>query len=450
MRSLVLLALSFLLCLPAHANVNGTHFQNFNPTSNGLDFVTVHSSRTLDPGVFNVGAFGNYSLNSLPFFKNRGVLTTQKFSEPNDKLMASDIHLGLGVSKGWDIGISLPFILDQDVNDTTSLGHFNETGLTDVAINTKVRVFNEENWGLAFIGSVNFDRIKNNPFTGSDAGPTFNLEAAWDYKLAAGWLWAVNVGYRLRDQGDVVLDSSVTPMPDQILYSTALSHYWETADTTLILEVYGTSLTESIETPTDREPSNLEILLGLKYSPLKTLDFHAGAAAGAYRGLASPDARFYAGFNWRFGPAWGGYEEAPTTVDAPIVYRASAPEPEEEKPSEVISLSAINFATAQTSMVKASQASFKNTAYSIKKNSKTIRKIVVEGHTDNVGKDTYNLKLSEGRANYVRNILVKVMPDMEAQIHSIGLGESRPIASNDDEAGRSKNRRVEIKIYRTE
>ena len=86
----------------------------------------------------------------------------------------------------------------------------------------------------------------------------------------------------------------------------------------------------------------------------------------------------------------------------------------------------------------------------LKKNSKTIRKIVVEGHTDNVGKDASNMKLSEGRAGAVRAILVRAMPDMESQIFAVGLGETRPIASNDSESGRSKNRRVEIKIYRTE
>ena len=41
------------------ANVTGSDAQNFNPTTNGLDFVTVQSSSTLEPGVFNFGVFLN-------------------------------------------------------------------------------------------------------------------------------------------------------------------------------------------------------------------------------------------------------------------------------------------------------------------------------------------------------------------------------------------------------
>ena len=67
------------------------------------------------------------------------------------------------------------------------------------------------------------------------------------------------------------------------------------------------------------------------------------------------------------------------------------------------------------------------------------------GHTDNVGTDTYNQKLSEGRAKSVRNEMVRrgIDPD---RIEWKGMGESQPITTNDTEEGRATNRRVEIKI----
>lgn len=73
------------------------------------------------------------------------------------------------------------------------------------------------------------------------------------------------------------------------------------------------------------------------------------------------------------------------------------------------------------------------------------RGIQVSGHTDNVGNDTYNQKLSQQRAGAVKDYLVKKGIE-GGLITSVGLGESKPIASNDDEAGRSQNRRITFDI----
>lgn len=71
--------------------------------------------------------------------------------------------------------------------------------------------------------------------------------------------------------------------------------------------------------------------------------------------------------------------------------------------------------------------------------------IRVEGHTDNVGSDSYNMDLSNRRASAVRDLLVQ-RGVAGHRIEVMGYGESLPVATNDTEAGRQKNRRVEIKI----
>jgi outer membrane protein OmpA-like peptidoglycan-associated protein len=70
-------------------------------------------------------------------------------------------------------------------------------------------------------------------------------------------------------------------------------------------------------------------------------------------------------------------------------------------------------------------------------------KMEIEGHTDSVGTDEYNLRLSERRAESVRSYLVSqnIAP---AMVTSIGFGESKPVATNDTAAGRQQNRRVEL------
>jgi len=73
------------------------------------------------------------------------------------------------------------------------------------------------------------------------------------------------------------------------------------------------------------------------------------------------------------------------------------------------------------------------------------KKIVIEGHCSNEGTDEYNMDLSKRRATAVKDYLVKKGID-KAKLEVEAYGETRPIASNDTEEGRAKNRRVEFII----
>ena len=70
-------------------------------------------------------------------------------------------------------------------------------------------------------------------------------------------------------------------------------------------------------------------------------------------------------------------------------------------------------------------------------------RIEIQGHTDNVGSAGYNLNLSNKRANTVKQYLLLFGVDKNRMI-SKGYGLTKPIASNDTEEGRAKNRRVEL------
>jgi OOP family OmpA-OmpF porin len=67
---------------------------------------------------------------------------------------------------------------------------------------------------------------------------------------------------------------------------------------------------------------------------------------------------------------------------------------------------------------------------------------VIEGHTDSVGSDEYNQRLSQRRADAVRKELVDKFGVSPSKLESIGYGESRPISDNGTAAGRAENRRV--------
>jgi outer membrane protein OmpA-like peptidoglycan-associated protein len=73
------------------------------------------------------------------------------------------------------------------------------------------------------------------------------------------------------------------------------------------------------------------------------------------------------------------------------------------------------------------------------------RRVLIEGHTDNVGSDAYNLDLSQRRADAVRDFLLQNGVNA-AQLATRGYGKASPVASNDTAEGRQRNRRVELII----
>ncbi|WP_237058900.1 OmpA family protein [Microbulbifer sediminum] len=71
--------------------------------------------------------------------------------------------------------------------------------------------------------------------------------------------------------------------------------------------------------------------------------------------------------------------------------------------------------------------------------------VEIAGHTDSLGNDNYNLRLSQKRANAVRAFLISNGIDA-GRIAANGYGEQQPVAPNDTEAGRAQNRRVEMRF----
>jgi hypothetical protein len=197
---------------PVHANVVGADTQNFNPTNDGLDFVTVHSSETLTPGLLNLGVFLNYAVNTLPNYVD---LTTQTRANFRDSLLSSDVNFALGLTPGWEAGISFPAVLNQSLNDDGNVlhGQFTQTGLTEFRVMTKLRFWGDQDKGIGSVFSVNFNAISDDPFLGSGAGPTYNAELVADTTLDKFALGA-NIGYRKRNPGSP-LNVPIQPLQDQ-------------------------------------------------------------------------------------------------------------------------------------------------------------------------------------------------------------------------------------------
>lgn len=103
----------------------------------------------------------------------------------------------------------------------------------------------------------------------------------------------------------------------------------------------------------------------------------------------------------------------------------------------------ITFATDQATIQPQFQDVLVSVALVFKEYNKTLVDII--GYTDSTGSDSYNMTLSDQRANAVARVLAQQGVDSR-RFFVEGRGEANPIASNATEAGRAQNRRVEIKI----
>ncbi|HIC79177.1 MAG TPA: OmpA family protein, partial [Sulfurovum sp.] len=107
------------------------------------------------------------------------------------------------------------------------------------------------------------------------------------------------------------------------------------------------------------------------------------------------------------------------------------------------SLTKVEFKSGKTELTSKSKKLLDETAKKMIDNSNY--RYHISGHTDNIGNDEYNIKLSANRAKEVKSYLILQGVDGDL-LTTEGLGSLQPIATNDTKEGRFLNRRVEFKI----
>jgi OOP family OmpA-OmpF porin len=171
-----------------------------------------------------------------------------------------------------------------------------------------------------------------------------------------------------------------------------------------------------------------------------TDNFYARAGVEAQYNIDQGDTEWApsVGIGVNFG---GGNKPAP-------VVAAVEPTPEPvavEEPLELVRVELdVKFDFDKSTVKEESYGDIKNLADFMNQYPQTTT--VVEGHTDSVGSDAYNQKLSENRANAVREVLVNQYGVDSGRVSAAGYGESRPVADNATADGRAVNRRVEAEV----
>lgn len=109
----------------------------------------------------------------------------------------------------------------------------------------------------------------------------------------------------------------------------------------------------------------------------------------------------------------------------------------------VVTLGDVLFDTAKSTLKQDAQISLAKVSVILQQYPDL--KLQIEGYTDSVGSDNYNLKLSEDRADSTKAFLINNGVNPE-NVSSLGFGKANPVADNSTAAGRAQNRRVEMVV----
>jgi outer membrane protein OmpA-like peptidoglycan-associated protein len=543
-RSNVILSIVTVFCVGvglgsfARANVLGD-MQTFVPNTDGLDFITVHSSRPLNQGFFAVGGHFSYARNHLMVFRD---LNKQDYLHYHDQLVEFDTDISYAVSKNLGVFMAIPTLLWQESQSGQDVEVDVYKGIHGYRPGFKY-TFGSSPEAFAFVGSLDLPRVKNSPYTGIDPKPILNLELAKNWKRPGFVTYGLNVGYRFRQPTTVPSDAQMFPLDDQVTFSMGRS--------APLFKKTGWVAEAIFSTPVDKDPykermhaSSIDLLLGVKHRVRTNLNMDAGVTAEPFVESQSPQFRVFAGLVYYFKPKWPTYNQAPEipqekepevvrpvgtvdqelasmsdtgeipgkapkamvikgltveplrteifeggTVDFKVVsanepivmelvrgkgiiydseFRYRAPlSPQrvlirftdgigQVKEAQVIvkkipradktlRIKNLKFVFATSNLIPSSKKEIRRIVRVLR--GKKLSRIIVEGHTDSIGSNRYNLELSEKRARAVKSILMEELHLTSKQVEAIGFGEERPVATNKTDAGRQQNRRVDLKIY---
>lgn len=424
---LVLMASSF-----AEAKVHNADVINFNPTTDGGKYMTIHQSKTLCQWKFNLGMYTNYSYEPLEYAdpagrRRRGIV---------DDLLTADFQAAIGWTDWFTMGVNFPLIIwetfyNPNVLATTVQKQTFWAKPGDLRVEMKFRLLDIDKYhvGLAVVPFMYLPTGKSSTFLGNGMWSPGG-KVVVDGNIKNRVFLSFNAGYRNYQETRYDVNNTNAVIDDTI--ELGLGVNVRINDSWAVLgEIYSESVLKNffdneLQTPT-------EFLVGGRWTPQKTakgLGVTLAGGRGITRGIGSPDFRIVAGVNYRR-PC------APPAPPPPVAVEVKA----EEK---IVITQKIHFEFDRSTIRPISYPILDDVADLLMRNPQ-IHHVRIEGHTDWIGSDAYNMGLSQRRADSVRTYLINKGID-PGRLIAVGYGETRPIADNNTVLGRAKNRRVEFTV----
>jgi outer membrane protein OmpA-like peptidoglycan-associated protein len=395
---------------------------SFKPASDHGYYLTVEQSQTLGQWGYALGLTGELSSRSLVLKDAAGT----KIQDVIRKQVSADFGAAVGFLDWLNMGVVVSGVPWQQFVTPGTLASDDGARMGDVMVNFKARLLNNEKApiGIALVPFVTLPTGNEQHFVGNGKVTGGGLAVLDTKRFADRVSFSVNAGAQIRDE---VALSPGTTINDQFLYGAGVN-VAVAKPVQLIAEADGWTTFDDFFGANSR---NLELDGGIRVLPGEKRNFQvtAGGGVGLMDGAGAPDWRVFTTVAYRHPKG----EEAPPP-----------PEPLPEIKEEVITTNKIHFAFNKYVIKPASYPIIQEILNGIQGRA-DVEGVRVEGHTDSIGSDAYNQKLSDQRANSVRTFLIDHGYPAE-KVTAVGMGETSPIADNATKEGRAQNRRVEFHL----
>ena len=329
---LAFLALQLPLDL-AKANVLGD-MQTFAPNTDGLDFVTVHTSRPLNKGFFAFGGHFSYAKDHQLVF--RDMLSQEKY-DYRDQLVEFDTTVAYALSDKLSVFFAAPTLLYQEPDKDQDVQAYLSKGVHTYRPGFKY-TFGEASNDFAFIGSIDILNVTNSPYTGIDTSNIYNLELAKTFRAKNAIAYGLNVGYRIRHPTERPADGNMFPLDDQYTASIGrTAPLWNLRKSRWVLEGIFSFPAKKAPYKDAMDASSMDILLGFKHRLIKNLNFDWGVTVEPMVDSLAPRYRAFAGLVYYWNPGWSSNQDRstmPAQSAAPIAEQEAAEDEAQADPME--------------------------------------------------------------------------------------------------------------------
>lgn len=403
------------------------------PATDGGKYITLNQSNTLPQWSYNLGSTFDFVYKPLEYADSTG---TRRGGIVDD-LFVANFQAAIGFTDWWSMGANLPLAMWEVFYDpSVPLAAVTKENVTaklgDLRAEMKFRFLDIERYhvGVSLVPFMYFPTGKSTKLLGNgmwSPGATIVLDG--DIKNRV--FLTFNIGYRNYANTRYGFDAnSPNAVIDDTLNLGGGINVRITDSWAVLGEIWSQSVLKAFFKNQLQNPS--EFLAGGRFTPqshAKGLAVTVAGGRGITRGVGSPDFRVLAGINYRH------------------IHMPPPPPPLEVKAQieEKITITQKIHFEFNKAIIKPGSFPILDAVVNILQINPDIKLVRIEGHTDWIGPNSINQKLSERRAKSVRHYLVSkgIEP---SRLEAVGYGESRPIADNNTTKGRAKNRRTEFTV----